>query len=98
MKAIYQATNFDADQKLIDFIQKKLDKLDNFNDRVIEAEVYMKLNNTGEKNKTLEIKIAVPGNDIMVSRDAETFEKAMDLAYDVLKRQLRKQKEKMKKI
>ncbi len=97
MKAIYQATNFDADQKLIDFVQKKLDKLDNFNDRVIEAEVYMKLNNTGEKNKTIEIKIAVPGNDIIVSRDAETFEKAMDLAYDVLKRQLRKQKEKLKK-
>jgi putative sigma-54 modulation protein len=97
MKAIYQATNFDADQKLINFIQKKLDKLDHFFDRVIEAEVYLKINNTGEKNKTLEIKIAIPGNDIMVSRDAETFEKAMDLAYDVLKRQLRKQKEKLKK-
>jgi len=97
MKAIYQATNFDADQKLINFIQKKLDKLDNFFDKVIEAEVFLKLNNTGDKNKTLEIKIGVPGNDIVVSRDAETFEKAMDLAYDVLKRQLRKQKEKMKR-
>ena len=97
MKAIFQATNFDADQKLIDFIQKKLNKLDNFFDKVIEAEVYMKLNNKGEKNKTLEVKVAIPGNDIMVSRDAETFEKAMDLAYDVLKRQLRKQKEKIKR-
>jgi len=97
MKAIFQATNFDADQKLINFIQQKLDKLDKFCDRVIEAEVYLKVNNKGEKNKTLEVKIAVPGNDIMVSRDAETFEKAMDLAYDVLKRQLRKHKEKMKR-
>jgi len=97
MKAIFQATNFDADQKLINFIQQKLDKLDKFCDRVIEAEVYLKVNNKGEKNKTLEVKVAIPGNDIMVSRDAETFEKAMDLAYDVLKRQLRKQKEKMKR-
>jgi putative sigma-54 modulation protein len=97
MKAIYQATNFNADQKLIDFIQKKLDKLDNFFDKVIEAEVFLKLNNTGDKNKTVEIKIGIPGNDIVVSRDAETFEKAMDLAYDVLKRQLRKQKEKIKR-
>ncbi len=96
MKAIYQATNFDADQKLINFIQKKLDRLDSFFDKVIEAEVFLKLNNSGDKNKTVAIKIGVPGNDIMVSRDAETFEKAMDLAYDVLKRQLRKQKEKMK--
>ncbi len=97
MKAIYQATNFDADQKLINFIQKKLDKLDNFNDKIIEAEVFLKLNNTGEKNKTVEIKIIIPGNDIFVGRDAETFEKAMDLAYDVLKRQLKKQKDKLKK-
>ncbi len=97
MKTIFQATNFNADQKLIHFIQKKLDKLDNFNDKIIEAEVFLKLNNTGEKNKTLEIKMIIPGNDIIVSRDAETFEKAMDLAYDVLKRQLKKQKEKLKK-
>jgi len=97
MKAIYRATNFDADQKLINFIQKKLDKLDHFFDKVIEAEVFLKINNTGHQNKTLEIKIGVPGNGIIVSRDAETFEKAMDLAYDVLKRQLRKQKEKIKK-
>ncbi len=97
MKAIYQATNFDADQKLINFIQKKLDRLDNFFDKVIEAEVFLKLNNSGAQNKTVEIKIGVPGNDIVVSRDAETFEKAMDLAYDVLKRQLKKQKEKMKR-
>ena len=97
MKAIYQATNFDADQKLIDFIQAKLDKLDNFFDKVIDAEVYLKLNNKGEKNKTVEIKIDIPRNAIMVSKDAETFEKAMDLAFDVLKRQLRKQKEKLKR-
>ncbi len=97
MKAIYRATNFKADQKLIDFIQKKLDKLDKYFDRIIEAEVYLKLNNSGEKNKTVEIKLGIPGNDIVVSRDAETFEKAMDLSYDVLKRQVRKQKEKMRR-
>jgi len=97
MKAIYQATNFDADQKLRDFIQKKLDKLDNFYDKVIEAEVYMKLNNTGKLNKTIEVKVAIPGNDIIASKDAETFEKAMDLVFDVLKRQLRKEKERVKR-
>ncbi len=97
MKANFQAVNFDADRKLIQFIQKKLDRLDNFFDRVIEAEVFLKLNNTGKQNKTVEVKIFVPGNEIFVSRDAETFEKAMDLIYDVLKRQLRKQKEKIKR-
>lgn len=97
MKAIFQATNFKADPKLLSFIQKKLDRLDNFFDKVIEADVFLKVNNSGDKNKTLEIKINIPGNSIVVSRDAETFEKATDLVYDVLKRQLRKQKEKLKK-
>jgi len=97
MKAIFQATNFDADQKLINFIQKKLDKLEKFYDRIIEAQVFLKVNNKGEKNKTIEIRLGVPGNDIIVSRDAETFEKAMDLSYDVLKRQIKKQKEKLRK-
>jgi len=97
MKAIFQATNFDADQKLINFIQKKLDKLEKFYDQIIEAQVFLKVNNKGEKNKTIEIRLGVPGNDIIVSRDAETFEKAMDLSYDVLKRQIKKQKEKLRK-
>ncbi len=96
MKAIFHATNFKADPKLLNFIQKKLDRLDNFFDKVIEADIYLKLNNSGDKNKTLEVKVYVPGNSIVVGRDAETFEKAMDLVYDVLKRQLKKQKEKLK--
>ena len=97
MKTNFHAVNFDADQKLLALIQKKLDRLEKFNDRIIDADVYLKVNNTGKQNKTVEVKIHVAGNSLVVSRDAETFEKAMDLIYDVLKRQLKRDKEKKEK-
>jgi len=94
MRVHFHAVNFDADRKLLALIQKKLDRLDRFNDRIVESDVYLKVNNKGPANKTVEVKVHVPGDSIVVSRDAETFEKATDLVYDVLKRQLRKNKEK----
>ncbi len=97
MKTNFHAVNFDADRKLLALIQKKLDRLEKFNDRIIDADVYLKVNNTGKQNKTVEVKVHVAGNSLVVSRDAETFEKAMDLIYDVLKRQLKRDKEKKEK-
>ncbi|NPA45578.1 MAG: ribosome-associated translation inhibitor RaiA [Chlorobi bacterium] len=94
MRLHFHAVNFDADQKLLALIQKKLDRLEKFNDRIVEGDVYLKVNNTGKANKTVEVKIHVAGESLVASRDAETFEKATDLVYDVIKRQLRKNKEK----
>jgi putative sigma-54 modulation protein len=96
MKLQIQSIHFDADVKLIDFIQKKLDKLDTFYDRIISGEVFLKLEKNEEKaNKIVQIKLNVPGNDILVKEQAASFEEAVDLAYENLKRQLQKTKEKM---
>lgn len=92
-----QSVHFTADQKLINFIQKKMDKLDTFYDRVVDADVYLKLENTNTReNKIVEIKVNVPGNDLVVKKIASTFEEATDLCAEVLSRQLRKEKEKVK--
>ena len=40
MKLQMHSIRFDADQKLISFIQKKADKLDRFFDRIIDGEVF----------------------------------------------------------
>lgn len=94
MKVTVQSVNFDADVKLIDFIQKKLDKLDQFYDHIIDGEVFLRLENTKDKeNKITEIKLNIPGNDIVVKKQCKSFEEAADLATDVLKRQLKKHKE-----
>ncbi len=94
MRIQFHAVNFDADQKLLAIIQKKLGRLEKFNERLVDTDVYLKVNNKKPENKTVEVKIRVPGNSIVVSRDAETFEKATDLVYDVLKRQLKRDKQK----
>ncbi|AHJ99276.1 ribosome hibernation-promoting factor, HPF/YfiA family [Hymenobacter swuensis] len=96
MKVQMQSVHFDADQKLLDFIQKRLDKLETFYDRVTEGEVIMRLNNKdGVANKTVEIKVHVPGTTLFAQEDAASFEAAADEAVDSLRRQISKHKEKL---
>jgi putative sigma-54 modulation protein len=96
MKLQVHSLKFDADVKLLDFIQKKMDKLDTFYDRIIDAEVYLKLNNEGTENKTVEIKLNIPGSQLFTKEHSKTFEEATDKAVESLKRQLKKYKEKQK--
>lgn len=86
---------FDADKKLIDYVQKKADKLDRFYDRIVDGEVFMRLDkDDGQENKILEIKLNIPGNQLFVSERSRSFEAAADMAVENLKRQLKKVKEK----
>ena len=68
MKVQIQSVHFVADSKLTDFIQKKLDKLDTFYDRTIDAEVILRVNNEGIENKTVEIKLNVPGDQLFAEK------------------------------
>lgn len=99
MKVRVQSVNFTADQKLINFIQAKLDKLDQFHDRVIDGEVYLKVdNNHSKQNKITEIKLNIPGHELVVRKQCKSFEEAAQLGADALRRQLRKHKEKVNAI
>ena len=95
MKVQVQSLHFDADAKLIDFIQKKLDKLDTFYDRTIDAEVILRLNNEGIQNKTVEIKLNVPGEQLFAHKTNGSFEAATDHCTEALRRQIKKHKEKV---
>lgn len=94
MKVQVHSIHFDADIKLINFIQKKIDKLETFYDRMVDGEVFLRLNNEGKENKTVEIKLRVPGNNLFAVEKAKTFEEATDLAADALRVQLTKFKNK----
>ena len=96
MKLQVHSIHFDADRKLIDFIQKKVDKLETFYDRLVDGEVFLRLNNEGIENKTVEIKINVPGNHLFAKEQARSFEVATDMATDALKNQIKKFKTKIK--
>ena len=62
MKIKVQSIHFNADQKLVDYVQKKMDKLETFYDRTVDGEVFLRLNNEGVENKTVEIKLNVPAH------------------------------------
>jgi len=92
-----QSVNFNADQKLIDFIQVKLDKLEHYYDKIIYADVYLKVQNTSDKvNKVTEILLSIPGGDVMVKKSCRKFEECVDECISSLQRQLVKKKEKIK--
>jgi len=97
MKVYVQSVNFNADKDLIDFVEKKVNSLEKFYDKIVDSEVFLKVQQTSEKeNKNVEIKINVPGNDIVVKKQGKTFEEGIMLAIDSLKRQLAKKKEKIR--
>lgn len=97
MRLQMQAIHFDADPKLLSFIQQKMDKLDTFYDRITSGEVFLKLDksdNAKLHTKLLEVKIYVPGGTMFVREQGTTFEEATDLAIDTLKMQVKKFKDK----
>ena len=97
MKVNTQSVNFNADKKLIDFIQNRLEKLDKYYDKVIDADVYLKLDNTnGKENKIFEVRLNVPGDKFVVKKQSKSFEEGTDLAIGSLQRQLKKRKEKIR--
>lgn len=93
------SVHFDADKKLIEFIQTRVDKLANYYDKIIDGEVILKVENTSDtENKVAEIKLLVPGNDIFAKKQCKSFEEATDTAVEALRRQLKKRKEKLRKV
>ncbi|MFY0650974.1 MAG: ribosome-associated translation inhibitor RaiA [Cyclobacteriaceae bacterium] len=96
MKLQMHSIHFDADVKLIEFIQRKADKLETFFDRIIDGEVFMRLEkNESNENKIIEMKLNIPGNQLFAKEKARTFEAAADSAVESLRRQLKKHKEKL---
>jgi len=97
MKVNTQSVNFNADRKLLDFIQKRMDKLDVFYDKVIKSDVYLKVENTRDKeNKIFEARVSVPGDSFIVKKQCKSFEEGADMAVASLERQLKKRKEKLR--
>jgi len=92
-----QSVNFDADVKLINFIQTRTDKVELFYDRVISSDVYLKVENTSAKeNKVVEVKVNIPRDKFVVKKQCKSFEEAIDSACSSVERKLVKKKEKMR--
>jgi putative sigma-54 modulation protein len=89
---------FDADQKLLDFVNSKVNKLPTIYDDIMGAEVFLRLdNNEDRENKLVEIKLDVKGQTVFAKKQCKSFEEATDLSIDALKKQLVRRKAKVRK-
>lgn len=87
--------HFDADAKLIDRVNKKLSKLSTFHDRIVNVEVFLKLDNIAHqiKDKIAEIKVHVPRQDFFVKHASKSFEESFDGAFESIVNKIKRQKE-----
>lgn len=96
MNVQIRTVHFDADSKLLEHVNAKIEKLKTFHDKIISLEVYLKLDNFSQqiRDKVAEIKVHVPKHSYFVKHQSKTFEQSFDLAFDSLVNQVKRQKEK----
>ena len=91
-----QTVHFDADIKLRNHIEQKIQKLNQFHDRITNVNIYLKLDNIVHKikDKIVEIKVAIPKHEFFVKQSCKSFEESFDMAMDSIVNQIKKQKDK----
>jgi len=92
MKIQIQSVGFTAHSRLMEFVQQKVEKLRRFEDEIEVAEVFLRLENGQEERKVAEIKLLLRGGELFASKQADSFEEAVDDALEALRRQLMKRK------
>ncbi len=94
-----QTLRFDADKKLLEYVQNKVEKLSQVADNILSSDVVLRLENSEDnENKIVEIKVNIPhGPDFFAKKQTKTFEESVDLATIALRRQIQKFKQKNKK-
>lgn len=99
MKVKVQSIHFDADRKLLDFVQEKVDKLTHFYESIIESEVFLRIDKDHDKgNKIAEIKVSTPGRTLFAREQCHSFEEATDHAVEAMRKQITKHKEKVRGV
>ena len=97
MNVNIQTVRFDADARLIEYVNRKLEKLNTFHDRIIKVNVFLKLDNVVHniKDKIAEIKVHIPKHDFFVKHSSKSFEESFDMALESVITQMKRKKEKM---
>ncbi len=96
MNVNIQTVHFDADAKLVSYIEKKISKISQFHDRITKVDVYLKLDNVVHtiKDKIAEIKVHIPRYEFFVKQSSKSFEESFDVALDSVITQIKRKKDK----
>jgi putative sigma-54 modulation protein len=97
MNVNIQTVHFNADEKLVDYVSRKLSKLNTFHDRILKVDVFLKLDNVVHtiKDKVAEIRIHVPRHEFFVKSSSKSFEESFDCAMESIVTQIKRKKQKL---
>ncbi len=97
MNVNIQTVHFDADSKLVSYVEKKVSKIFQYHDRITKVDVFLKLDNVVHniKDKIAEIKVHIPKCDIFVKHSSKSFEESFDVALDSIIMQIKRKKERL---
>lgn len=93
MEIRIKSLKFDADAKLIAYVEKKVSKLEKFFDGLESVEVVLSLLSEPD-NKSVKLLSHIPGDELVIERSAKTFEEAVTEAVDLMKEKVVRAKEK----
>ena len=94
MNVRIQTVHFDADEKLLEYVTRKVDKLNTFHDNITKLDVFLKLDNVVHKlkDKVVELRVRVPKHDFFVKASSKSFEESFESALDSMITQIKRQK------
>jgi len=99
MNTKIHSIHFDADSRLLEFIDQKVKKLQLFYEDIISSEVFLRLENVQDmENKIVEIRLEIPGNNVFAKKQSKSFEESTDLTIEAIRRQLLKHKKKIGRV
>ena len=95
MKINIQTVHFSINSNLQKYIEKRLSKLNLYYNRIVSIDLYLNLDNHNDQtNKSVELRVNIPGDDVVVGKKSESFEKSLDMAASSAERMLKRRKEK----
>lgn len=91
-----QTVHFSGDEKLIELVKRKVEKLNTYHDKITKVHVFLKLDNIVHalKDKIVEVRVHVPKHDFFVKASSKSFEESFDNAFESIVNQLKRQKQK----
>ncbi|MBR2261837.1 MAG: ribosome-associated translation inhibitor RaiA [Paludibacteraceae bacterium] len=99
MDVTVKAIHFDVKASLEEFIQKKINKLEQYSDKITSANVTLQVVKPEvSDNKEVMLKVLMPNNELVVTKTADSFEEAFDNAMDAMIRSIKKAKEKANEL
>ena len=96
MKTTIQSIGFTAKEPLIAFVKEKTAKLSLYFENILSSEVCLSTDKSAtNENKVCDIRLVIPGNDLLAKAQCKTFEEAVVQASDALVKQIEKHKTKI---